>query len=159
MKPVGYFRVNKPKIIFEGFEDEVVLINLENGNYYSLEGAAAFIWTLIQSGTHMNEICGKLDVKYSGQKETLESALSQFVDELLGEELIFPSEKPESENTEFSNDISLNEAVPDKIPFVPPSLNRYTDMQDLLLLDPIHEVDESGWPVVPPEGSSGKEKT
>jgi hypothetical protein len=25
-------------------------------------------------------------------------------------------------------------------------LERYTDMQELLLLDPIHDVDESGWP-------------
>jgi hypothetical protein len=28
-------------------------------------------------------------------------------------------------------------------------LQKFTDMQDLLLLDPIHEVDESGWPRVP----------
>jgi hypothetical protein len=25
-------------------------------------------------------------------------------------------------------------------------LQKYTDMADLLLLDPIHEVDEQGWP-------------
>ena len=27
-----------------------------------------------------------------------------------------------------------------------PRLDKYTDMQELLLLDPIHEVDERGWP-------------
>ena len=31
-------------------------------------------------------------------------------------------------------------------PFVPPTLEKYTDMQDLVLLDPVHEVDERGWP-------------
>lgn len=30
--------------------------------------------------------------------------------------------------------------------FPAPRLERYTDMQDLLLLDPIHDVDERGWP-------------
>ena len=25
-------------------------------------------------------------------------------------------------------------------------LGKYTDMQELLLLDPVHEVDEAGWP-------------
>jgi hypothetical protein len=25
-------------------------------------------------------------------------------------------------------------------------LERYTDMQELLLLDPIHDVDQTGWP-------------
>jgi hypothetical protein len=32
--------------------------------------------------------------------------------------------------------------------FVAPVLHKHTDMQDLLLLDPIHEVDETGWPSV-----------
>ena len=30
--------------------------------------------------------------------------------------------------------------------FEKPVLQKYSDMQDLLLLDPIHEVDEMGWP-------------
>ena len=33
-----------------------------------------------------------------------------------------------------------------KIPFEPPRLERYTDMKDYFLLDPIHEVDSAGWP-------------
>ena len=33
--------------------------------------------------------------------------------------------------------------------FERPKLGKYTDMQDLLLADPIHEVDEQGWPVQP----------
>ena len=34
----------------------------------------------------------------------------------------------------------------EKLGFEAPILQKYTDMQDLLLLDPIHEVDEAGWP-------------
>ena len=30
--------------------------------------------------------------------------------------------------------------------FVPPMLARFNNMSDLLLLDPIHDVDEQGWP-------------
>ena len=38
-------------------------------------------------------------------------------------------------------------AVPvDPPPFEAPRLTKYTDMRDLLVLDPIHDVDESGWP-------------
>ena len=33
-----------------------------------------------------------------------------------------------------------------RAPFVAPELKRYADMQDLLLLDPVHDVDEKGWP-------------
>jgi len=35
----------------------------------------------------------------------------------------------------------------DNARFQPPTLNKYTDMRDMLLLDPIHDVGESGWPV------------
>ncbi len=35
---------------------------------------------------------------------------------------------------------------PAKTAFVTPELTRYTDIEDMLILDPIHEVDASGWP-------------
>jgi hypothetical protein len=38
-----------------------------------------------------------------------------------------------------------------------PVLNKYTDMQDLLLLDPIHEVDERGWPNSVEAGRGGSD--
>ncbi len=36
-----------------------------------------------------------------------------------------------------------------KPPFRAPSLEKYTDMEALLLLDPIHEVGQTGWPASP----------
>jgi hypothetical protein len=33
-----------------------------------------------------------------------------------------------------------------KCPYIPPILNRHGDMQDLALLDPIHDVEGEGWP-------------
>jgi hypothetical protein len=33
-----------------------------------------------------------------------------------------------------------------KAPFAEPALEKHTDMQDLILLDPVHEVDARGWP-------------
>ncbi len=41
------------------------------------------------------------------------------------------------------NAVSTDES---KTPFQIPVLDVYSDMQDLLLLDPIHDVDETGWP-------------
>ena len=34
----------------------------------------------------------------------------------------------------------------ERVPYVPPVLEKFTDMQDLILLDPVHEVSERGWP-------------
>ena len=38
------------------------------------------------------------------------------------------------------------EAPVEKRPFRAPSLQRFEDMQGFLLVDPIHEVDDTGWP-------------
>ena len=35
-----------------------------------------------------------------------------------------------------------------------PALERFTDMEDLLLLDPVHDVEEMGWPHVNPNAAS-----
>jgi hypothetical protein len=31
-------------------------------------------------------------------------------------------------------------------------LHKFTDMQDLLLVDPVHDVGDAGWPHRPPAG-------
>ena len=33
--------------------------------------------------------------------------------------------------------------------FAPPAFEKFTDMEELLLLDPIHEVGDTGWPRKP----------
>jgi hypothetical protein len=38
-------------------------------------------------------------------------------------------------------------------PYLAPVLNAYSDMKDLLLLDPIHDVAEEGWPIPKPVDS------
>jgi hypothetical protein len=49
----------------------------------------------------------------------------------------------------------LVEAPPAGVSFRAPRLEKHTDMQDLILLDPVHEVDpQRGWPHVP-EHSNG----
>ena len=36
------------------------------------------------------------------------------------------------------------------VAYTEPSLSVFSDMQDLLLLDPIHDVSEAGWPMPKP---------
>jgi hypothetical protein len=33
--------------------------------------------------------------------------------------------------------------------YKPPAIERFDDLEELLVLDPIHEVDEAGWPATP----------
>jgi hypothetical protein len=71
------------------------------------------------------------------------------VDELIACNLIAKSE----DNAET---VTLPPTEP-KLPWAPPIVERYTDMQMLLQLDPVHDVSDEGWPRVsaePRDGSS-----
>jgi hypothetical protein len=59
--------------------------------------------------------------------------------DLAAEDLISPTESAGSAATPGPGT---------RAPYAAPTLQKHTDMQDLLLLDPIHEVDETGWPSV-----------
>ena len=39
-----HFRINNPKVIHETIDGETVIVNLDSGNYYSLDATGADIW-------------------------------------------------------------------------------------------------------------------
>ena len=41
-------RVNRPTVISETIDGEAVVINLDSGHYYSLDGTAGEIWSLVE---------------------------------------------------------------------------------------------------------------
>jgi len=138
---------NKPNVVSEQFEGEIILVNLINGNYYSLRDAGARIWKLIEMKRSKADILEGVRCMYSLHEESMPS-ISQFLEQLAGEQLvkILPADDAQSE--------PLDQEPVDPATFEPPILETYSDMQDLLLLDPIHDVDEeSGWPEKPADAS------
>ncbi len=136
-----YFAINSPHVIRETFDDdEVVIVNLNSGSYYSLEKVAAEIWHLLEKGNAFDEILADLALRYEGDGNEIEATVRQFFHELQQDDLIVSAEP-----REVTEKITP-EVVAAKLPFKAPVLLKYTDMQELLLLDPIHEVDDSGWP-------------
>lgn len=133
-------KIRTPHVIHQTIDDEVIIINLESGNYYSLLNVAADIWSTIVAGHDIDSISRWLRVSYDGDPSKIESELRSFADALRGEGLV------------VSNDVAAPADVPEidgarKGEFVPPTIERFDDMQDLILLDPVHEIDEAeGWP-------------
>ena len=143
----GRYRVNKSKIIFEAFEDEMVLINLDSGNYYSFSGSGAVIWDLLVSGNSVTEIIQRLQAHFSNDGAEIEPNVASFVENVVSEGLVLPREG-ESVGNDGPKTAPVSPLKGDR--FEPAKLQKFSDMQELLLLDPIHEVDEMGWPHTPP---------
>lgn len=135
------FELAGPDIIWEAFEDEVVVVNLDSGCYYALDPVGGAIFDMLATGIAIPEIVGAIAARYEGERDAMGTEIAAFTQKLRDAALL----------RERSNDAPVeyeaNDAPAEKSPFQPPQLRVFTDMQDLLLIDPIHEVDEMGWPV------------
>jgi len=138
------FKINLAKVVHEIIDGEVVIINLEKGHYYSLVKAGADIWSGIARGMWPDQIVAEMIQRYDGDSQTIATAVSNLIEKLQEEELIAVA--LESSNANVAAESIATNPQAEKLPFEPPTLEKYTDMEDLLLLDPIHEVDETGWP-------------
>jgi Coenzyme PQQ synthesis protein D (PqqD) len=148
------FKINVPKVIQETIAGEAVIVNLVSGNYYSLDKVGADIWGKIENGKSVEEILHLIPKTYKGDPASMEASVKNLIDELIQEELIVPAASLPGGDLQSSSS-SENESESSE-EFEIPVLKKYSDMQDLLLLDPIHEVDEGGWPNVKPIQNDGE---
>lgn len=137
------YRVNHPDVIDELFEDEYVIVNLRNGSYYGLKDAGVIIWAQISAGATRSEIVTTLLQHYDGDPAGMDAAVQELLTRLRDETLIVSQSSPPPDAPALPPPTPL---PPARVPFAPPVLEKFTDMQQVLLLDPIHEVDEAGWP-------------
>jgi hypothetical protein len=147
MSPEESFRINSPNVVGEEFEGEVVVVNLESGCYFSLMGSAKDIWKILSHGSASTEsILDTLaDILDCSGIET-DAIVVPFLDELKRLELLVPTDSSESEKSKAPKP----QADVIRPRFEMPRVETFTDLQDILLLDPIHDVDEAGWPIVKP---------
>ena len=134
------FRCNEPTIAFEILDDDVIVINLESGIYYSIVECGADIWSALVGGMTVEAITERLSASATAGGDQVKAEIDRFVDELIKEQLIVSVDNVVPASTEQN--------LVFKAPFTPPQLQKFTDMQELILLDPIHEVAEEGWPVL-----------
>ena len=133
--------VNAPAVVAELFEEEVVAIHLDRGTYYSLSGGAPRLWPLIGCGLGAAAIAERIAAPLPpGEAAAARAAVLAFLAELEAEELV-----------RIGPGAGEPPALAAGEGFEPPRLERFTDMQELIALDPVHDVtDAEGWPVKPP---------
>ncbi|MCX6044758.1 MAG: PqqD family protein [Chloroflexi bacterium] len=143
-----WFQLNSPSVVCDIVYDDVVLVNLESGAYYSTEKVGVTIWQQIDQGQSVGEIVQTLSGQYSGDTGEIEKNVYDLIGQLLNEGLIVPGHTARSMMAKSgpANNTPARSAQNQKQPFEGVILHKFVDMQDLLLLDPVHEVDDLGWP-------------
>ncbi|MBC8646762.1 MAG: PqqD family protein [Thermoanaerobaculia bacterium] len=136
-------RINSPTVVGQVIDGEAVVINLQTGAYYSLVGSAAAIWEALERELPPALVRESLEARFSTSGDEIDRALEEFVEVLRGEGLVVDSVGAPSAGGEASATLPPPSA---RTAFEPPVLAKFTDMQELLLLDPIHDTDDAGWP-------------
>lgn len=135
-------KVNPAQVVHETIDGETILIHLGTGTYYSLDGLAGEVWAAVLDELSSAEIvAGALDA-YDADAGLVEGTVAGFVRELILEGLV-------AEEESSLDDASRVGTFTSVAAFSPPVLHKYTDMQEFMLVDPIHDVEAAaGWPHV-----------
>lgn len=131
-------------VTHDRLQDEVIIINLTTGSYYSGSGPAADLWTLLARGASVSEAAKTLASAYACDEGAVRKDVDGCTGLLLARGLLQENNEAQKAGTDF--------ALPpaERRQWVRPDFEEYTDMWDLIKLDPIHDADEAGWPIVKP---------
>jgi hypothetical protein len=138
--PGRAYRFNDADFAYEAFADEILILNVTEGTYFALAGAVIDAWPYLAGGQPLAAIADALAVRYGVTAITIEADLAAIAGQLADEGILAPTEA----NAEgFAPVAGEGE-------YRPSSVEKHVDMEDLLTLDPIHDVDqELGWPKRP----------
>jgi hypothetical protein len=111
-------------------DGEAIIVNLSTGVYYSMAETGGEVWSMVEEGRSLREMVDGLVAKYDASPEQAAQDLVRLAGELVKEEIVTVSEAGGGEPA------PQVPAPGVRSPYVPPVLNVYRDMGDLLALDP-----------------------
>ena len=137
------FHVNAPAVVSEIIDGEAVIMNLKSGNYFSTEHVGGLLWGWIEQGKTYRQLLELVRTTFSAVPDDMAATVDLFISDLIANDLVRESQTNTVQTSPAQTDAAQ---VNGARGFRAPILNVYADMKDLLLLDPIHDVDEVGWP-------------
>jgi len=131
-------------VMSEILDGEAVIVDLRTGRYHAAQGVAATAWAALGRGADLGTIVREVSALHTPVPTDVDARISAFIDQLLAAELIV--------------EVAGSAAAPtaESVRRVPPSpwndpvLESHNDLEDLLLLDPVHDVGADGWPHIAP---------
>jgi len=151
MPDPAFFRINAPLVAVQEIEGEAILINFDTGCYYCANATGAVLLDLVQRGESVLAMGAALAERCGVAEATVAEAVSAFLAEALAGGLIVAGVSAVS----VDGGTAAGPASVAALTYVEPQLEKFDDLQDLLMLDPIHDVDQAGWPMQAPNPDTG----
>jgi hypothetical protein len=138
----SHYRIDSPPVVVETIDEETIIVNLDTGSYYELNHVGGHVLHALNAGSDLDGAIAAVAGRYDMDPDSVTDAVTTLVDELVREGILQPSDEPPSDPRSSAH----ASAEGSQRAYEAPVLGKFTDMQELLLLDPVHEVDRMGWP-------------
>ena len=130
--------IKHDEVVLERLGNEIVIISFNSGRYYSAKGLATDILLLIENRVPAAKWELKLN-KYYSFEVLKRNKLRKFLETLLENNLCVGIQELEDSDYELPIDLQREQ-------FDEPVLKIYDDLQDIIMVDPIHDTSIEGWP-------------
>jgi hypothetical protein len=77
-----------PSILFNDFDDGLMMMDIDSGNYFDIDSVGGRIWALLESPTTIDRICESLVAEYDVEADLCRAETVGFIEELAGKGLV-----------------------------------------------------------------------
>lgn len=132
------YKLNEEKMFYDIADGQAIVINIVTGMYYGTSTLGSMVLDALMHGNTPKQIVEKIQ-NNEGCVVDIDQRVERFIAALTEKEILISDEQPYSQESlgDFvvvDGDYSLE-------------LNEFAEVQDLLLADPVHDVEaDIGWP-------------
>lgn len=131
-----FYVVDASSTASEEFDGETIVIQFKVGTYSVFTGSGPQIFAMLATPCSAEAITTVISESGGGDPDSVGKQVAAFIQSLVDARIIIESEQTEIPSTlEFTGE------------FATPAMETFEDLADMMLLDPVHEVDiDIGWP-------------
>jgi len=118
------------EVVARVFDGEAIIINLASGKYYSMDRVGTLAWRLLTGGYSLKDAAALLAGRYGMDEGTVAVDVGRLADQLMEEGLVTAMDNQAGQ----AQRIDLSPAAGQT--YATPTLTVYSDMTDVLALDP-----------------------
>ena len=80
------YTIDSKRIAWDEIDGEILIINVETGYYFSLDGVGSLIWSMLAEGVGESDMVARIMSEYQVEESTAREDLEELVDALVAED-------------------------------------------------------------------------
>ena len=143
MNALDRYQLNAAKMFYDMADGQAIVINFETGMYYGMSSLGSAVLDALIAGNPAGEVLSSLKA-LKGCPGDIGDRLEEFLDALVKKDILRKAEQAAQagESGPAIPEGALEEGFA-------LTVNEYAEAADLILADPVHEVDVNmGWPIM-----------